>query len=72
MFTFSQIHEIPHIKFKILTIKIRKDENTKVISVNNTEYKLSMMANNTTLTFKRFIFIRHGINILSNLYSVPA
>ena len=47
----------------MLAIKIRKDENINDISVSDTEYKLSMMADDTTLILKDLNSLEIAINI---------
>ena len=44
-------------------LAIRKDENINGISVNGTEYKLSMMADDTTLILKDLNSLETAINI---------
>ena len=47
----------------MVAIKIRNDENIEGISINDTEYKLSMMADNTTLIIKNISSLDKAINI---------
>ena len=48
---------------KMLAIRIRKKNTIKGISINKTEYKLSRMADDTTLILKDLISLDNAINI---------
>ena len=48
---------------KILAIRIRNDDTINGISINETEYKVSMMADNTTLILKDIYSLEKAIKI---------
>ena len=54
----------------MLAIKIRNEETIKGITVNDTEYKLSMMADDTTLTIKDLNSLDKAINIFEQFRSI--
>ena len=47
----------------MVAIKIRNDKNIEGISINDTEYKLSMMADDTTVIIKNINSLDKAINI---------
>ena len=50
---------------EMLAIKIRNDDTIKGITINDTEYKLSMMADDTTLIIKNLDSLENAINIFN-------
>ena len=55
---------------EILAIEIRSNSHIKGINTNNTETKISLLADDTTLLLKDILSLRTALNILSIFYFV--